>query len=187
MPEAATAVECDAPILPAAEAAVRPQAAKAVHSFTTVAQFNQSAAPEQSAAAVPLSGSAQAGQPLAHGKEVAVPHMLPAAHSYASFALPAEKPFLGGFRNRHSGAVFHHAVTQTDPPAPRIPTQPRAPGVSTGAQTDKLRHSRAVQCAHDAATQCSRPGWTEDRGKECVFRLPPGEVPWSTCSVPCMV
>ncbi len=26
-----------------------------------------------------------------------------------------EKPYLGGFRNKESGATYHHAVTQTAP------------------------------------------------------------------------
>lgn len=81
------------------------------------------------------------------------------------------KPFLGGFRNRLSGAEYHHACTQTPPPAAEAPVA--GPHVCTGAQTT-AGLARAAQTHTDAATQCPRPGWHEDTSHDRVL-LPKGE------------
>ena len=71
------------------------------------------------------------------------------------YASPADKPFLGGYRHSRSGAVFHHAATQTPGGELVQPRRMRQP-VCAATQTGRPR-SRAVQCPRDAAAQCGEP------------------------------
>jgi hypothetical protein len=65
-----------------------------------------------------------------------------------------EKPYLGGFRNKQSGAQFHHAVTQT------APTQQKERATirfHREAQTYEYR-TRSTQCKRDNGTQMPKAG-----------------------------
>ncbi|GLC44145.1 Protein phosphatase 1G [Pleodorina starrii] len=64
------------------------------------------------------------------------------------------KPYLGGFRNKRTGIVFHHAGTQT-PRAPKYSEADRK--LSRETQTVKVKqHSQ--QTVREQATQMMRPG-----------------------------
>ncbi|GIL70427.1 hypothetical protein Vretimale_3562 [Volvox reticuliferus] len=64
------------------------------------------------------------------------------------------KTYLGGFRNKRTGAVYHHAVTQT-PRAPKYSEADRK--LSRETQTVKVKqHSQ--QTVREQATQMMRPG-----------------------------
>lgn len=165
-----------------AEAAEAPTAAlQATDETHAAAHLNQFATEDQEGARV---DSIAPSQPGVAGLEAAATRRLqPPASSHASSALPAGKPFLGGFIDRRKGTIFHHAATQSDP----LPRRPAcAPGVSTGAQTDKPRCSRATQCAHDAATQCLQPDWAEDGSERRMVELPTGGT-WGSLAIACIV
>ncbi|KAL4436599.1 hypothetical protein ABPG75_003738 [Micractinium tetrahymenae] len=169
MPDAATGAE--GAVLAAAAAGAGGEPTAAEPAAPAAARAEKPAAEDHGATSIGPTATAQPSMP--EGQEDDPAPLLP-AHSHASFASPAQKPFLGGFRNRQSGAVFHHAATQTDPLPQRPPSRPRAPRLSSGAQTDKPQRSRAAQCACDAATQCLRPGWAEDRSEGRMLELPTG-------------
>lgn len=192
--DAATGPDADGLAPPPAEAEATavgaPQAAQAVDDSPAALSSNQHwgqhSPDDQGATCFESAGTAEPSAPLAQCQEdAATPGMQPAAHSHASFASPADKPFLGGFRNRHSGAVFHHAASQTVPPPQQPPSRPHVPRVSAGAQTDKPRRSHAAQCGRDATTQCPRPGWAEGCDEGRVVELPSGRAGWpaGTCAV----
>lgn len=64
------------------------------------------------------------------------------------------KPYLGGFRNKRTGAVYHHGATQT-PRAPKYSEADRK--LSRETQTVKIKqHSQ--QTVREQATQMARPG-----------------------------
>ncbi|GIL47309.1 hypothetical protein Vafri_4164 [Volvox africanus] len=64
------------------------------------------------------------------------------------------KPYMGGFRNKRTGSVYHHAVTQT-PRAPKYSEADRK--LSRETQTVKVKqHSQ--QTVREQATQMMRPG-----------------------------
>ncbi|GFR46844.1 hypothetical protein Agub_g8483 [Astrephomene gubernaculifera] len=64
------------------------------------------------------------------------------------------KAYLGGFRNKRTGAVYHHAATQT-PRAPKYSEADRK--LSRETQTVKVKqHSQ--QTVREQATQMERPG-----------------------------
>ncbi|EFJ50994.1 hypothetical protein VOLCADRAFT_103627 [Volvox carteri f. nagariensis] len=68
------------------------------------------------------------------------------------------KPYMGGFRNKRTGAVYHHAVTQT-PRAPKYSEADRK--LSRETQTVKIKqHSQ--QTVREQATQMMRPGMLLD-------------------------
>ncbi|KXZ48110.1 hypothetical protein GPECTOR_30g205 [Gonium pectorale] len=68
------------------------------------------------------------------------------------------KPYLGGFRNKRTGAVYHHAGTQT-PRAPKYSEEDRK--LSRETQTVKVKvHSQ--QTVREQATQMERPGMLLD-------------------------
>lgn len=69
------------------------------------------------------------------------------------YASPADKPFLGGYRHAASGTVFHHAATQTPGGELVQPRRVMRQPVCAATQTGQPR-SKAVQCPHDAASQC---------------------------------
>ncbi len=75
------------------------------------------------------------------------------------------KPFLGGFKNKRNGAVYHHAVTQT-------PKQPKYLGVERKlereTQTVKLAQ-RSAQTQREAATQMERPGFVLDTSEDRYY------------------
>ncbi len=83
--------------------------------------------------------------------------------------VPEPKPFLGGFKNTRTGAVQHHASTQTRSPQPQLQ---RPAQVCSEAQTAQ-QMSRSAQTKADAYTQCSRPGWYEDTSSDRVL-MPTG-------------
>mmetsp|Transcript_14824 Transcript_14824/g.39347 ORF Transcript_14824/g.39347 Transcript_14824/m.39347 type:complete len:439 (+) Transcript_14824:555-1871(+) len=77
------------------------------------------------------------------------------------------KPYLGGNRNKLSGTVFHHAVTQT-PKAPRyLGVEPK---LERTTQTVRVKHHTA-QTNREAATQMERPGLVLDTSND-VERVP---------------
>ncbi len=68
------------------------------------------------------------------------------------------KPYLGGMRNKRTGAVYHHAFTQT-PKAPRYAGV--EPKLERQTQTVKIS-TRTQQTVREAATQMERPGVVVD-------------------------
>ncbi len=70
------------------------------------------------------------------------------------FTQQDRKPYLGGYRNKRTGAVYHHAGTQT-PRAPKYSEADRK--LSRETQTVKQKkHSQ--QTVREQATQMERPG-----------------------------
>lgn len=68
------------------------------------------------------------------------------------------KLYLGGFKNKRTGAIYHHAVTQT----PKAPKYANAePKLERQTQTVKTK-TRTAQTVREAATQMERPGVTID-------------------------
>jgi hypothetical protein len=80
-----------------------------------------------------------------------------------------QKPFLGGYRHKHSGAVYHHACSQT--PQAAIKQKGRQPAAAAAAEQglpakQKLcRETQTIKAANtscqtvrEAATQMARPG-----------------------------
>ncbi|KAE8741874.1 hypothetical protein FOCC_FOCC012577 [Frankliniella occidentalis] len=78
------------------------------------------------------------------------------------------KPFLGGFRDSRSGTEFHHAESQTGPPA-----RDTSDRVSRDAQTVRTRRRR-VHTPHEKATQVPRPGLYIPGMPEHVLMADPG-------------
>lgn len=75
------------------------------------------------------------------------------------------KPFLGGFRSKRNGVVYHHAFTQT-------PRQPKFLNVQRKVehQTQTVKQAqRAAQTVREAATQMERPGIVIDTSKDRVL------------------
>lgn len=127
-------------------------------------------APQMGPVAGEASGAAATGpnglspkdtQPLRASVDDEGPHLvLPVPQpSFPSPYAPASEPmpFQGGFRHAATGAVFHHAATQTAQAADQRRRPPPGERVSMGTQTGR-QHARAVQCPHDAGTQCPTPG-----------------------------
>ncbi|KAG2484208.1 hypothetical protein HYH03_016943 [Edaphochlamys debaryana] len=74
------------------------------------------------------------------------------------FTQQDRKPYLGGFRNKRTGAVYHHAASQT-PRAPKYSEADRK--LSRETQTVKAKqHSQ--QTVREQATQMARPGLDMD-------------------------
>ncbi|XP_050667058.1 IQ and ubiquitin-like domain-containing protein [Leptidea sinapis] len=65
------------------------------------------------------------------------------------FSKPMKKPFLGGFRNVHTGAVYHHAYTQTpQKPEKLLPENKTCRDTQTAEMREKIHdtpYSRATQ------------------------------------------
>lgn len=89
------------------------------------------------------------------------------------------KPFLGGYRHKQNGVIYHHACSQT-PPQPK--QQRGAKGTSAAAASlDRLekltRQTQTVKSAttssqtvREVATQMARPGLELDAaGDRCAF------------------
>ncbi|GAX74047.1 hypothetical protein CEUSTIGMA_g1497.t1 [Chlamydomonas eustigma] len=72
------------------------------------------------------------------------------------------KPFVGGYKNKRTGVVFHHAWTQT-------PKEPKYLGVERKlereTQTVKVAQ-RSAQTMREAATQMERPGVIIDTSED---------------------
>mmetsp|Transcript_15345 Transcript_15345/g.42064 ORF Transcript_15345/g.42064 Transcript_15345/m.42064 type:complete len:522 (+) Transcript_15345:152-1717(+) len=81
-----------------------------------------------------------------------------------------EKPYLGGFRNKHSGTEYHHAVTQT---APVQKKELHSIRFHREVQTYEYR-TRSTQCKRDNGTQMEKNGlFVDTRGDvEMVPRRP---------------
>lgn len=77
------------------------------------------------------------------------------------------KPYLGGYKNKRTGAIYHHAVTQT-PRAPKYAGA--APKRERTTQTVKSQQ-RSGQTVREAATQMERPGVVIDTAGD-VDRVP---------------
>merc|ERR1719440_1065864 len=73
-----------------------------------------------------------------------------------------EKPYLGGFRNKDSGATYHHAVTQT---APVQKKEIHAIRFHREVQTYEYR-TRSTQCKKENGTQMSKAGLFIDENKD---------------------
>ncbi|KAJ9533131.1 hypothetical protein QJQ45_018218 [Haematococcus lacustris] len=78
------------------------------------------------------------------------------------------KPYLGGFRNKRSAVVYHHAATQT-PKAPRFAGA--EPKLERQTQTVKVV-TRGQQSVREAGTQMERPGVVIDTSYDRI--LTPG-------------
>mmetsp|Transcript_79585 Transcript_79585/g.170649 ORF Transcript_79585/g.170649 Transcript_79585/m.170649 type:complete len:548 (+) Transcript_79585:87-1730(+) len=81
-----------------------------------------------------------------------------------------EKPYLGGFRNKESGATFHHALTQT---APFQKREIHAIRFHREVQTYEYR-TRSTQCKRDNGTQMDKKGLFIDTTKDLLLepRMP---------------
>jgi len=64
------------------------------------------------------------------------------------------KPYIGGYRHKRSGVVFHHAMTQTPRQAKFINSSPKP---SRECQTVE-RATCSAQTVRESATQMKRPG-----------------------------
>lgn len=65
-----------------------------------------------------------------------------------------QKPYLGGYRNKRTGVVYHHGGTQT----PRQP-KPNASKIKQTRETQTVKsQSRTQQSKREASTQVARPG-----------------------------
>lgn len=74
------------------------------------------------------------------------------------------KPYYGGFRNKRTGAVYHHAVTQT----PKAPKYAGAePKLERQTQTVQVS-TRTAQTQREAGTQMERPGVVIDTTYDVV-------------------
>lgn len=77
---------------------------------------------------------------------------------YMDYTQTDTKSYLGGYRNKRSGATYHHACTQT-PKAPKYAgAQPK---LERQTQTVKVS-TRSQQAVREASTQMERPGLTVD-------------------------
>jgi hypothetical protein len=65
----------------------------------------------------------------------------------------AQKPYLGGYRHKHTGIEFHHSFTQT----PRPPAAKKAVQYHREVQTYEYR-TRSTQVAREQGTQCKKAG-----------------------------
>lgn len=66
----------------------------------------------------------------------------------------AEKPYLGGYRSRQTGALYHHATTQTVPQQKKVVSLIR---FHREVQTYQCR-TRSTQCLRDNGTQMPKTG-----------------------------
>lgn len=76
-----------------------------------------------------------------------------------------EKPYLGGFRNKESGSMYHHALTQTAP-TQKKEIQPIA--FHREVQTYEYR-TRSTQCKKDNGTQMLKTGLYIDAVNDIVL------------------
>jgi hypothetical protein len=93
-----------------------------------------------------------------------------------------QKPFLGGYRHKHSGALYHHACSQTPQAAKQTGRQQEAAAAAAAAgqglpAKQKLcRETKTIKAANtscqtvrEAATQMARPGLELDcSGDRCA-------------------
>lgn len=80
------------------------------------------------------------------------------------FSQLQSKPFLGGFKNKRTGAIYHHAGTQT-PKAPKYLGAERK--LERETQTVKVKQ-RTAQTQREMATQMERPGVIIDTSEDRV-------------------
>ena len=96
---------------------------------------------------------------------------LPALQVPIVRAMPAKKPFLGGYRSRKTHLEYHHASSQTD----RAPRQVAEDEVSSKfhreTQTAVLQ-TRSQQSVREAGTQMPRGHLGEEEGDVVVRPLP---------------
>merc|ERR1719389_103165 len=76
-----------------------------------------------------------------------------------------EKPYLGGFRNKESGATYHHAVTQT---APLQKKEIHAIRFHREVQTYEYR-TRSTQCKRENGTQMAKAGLYIDSNNDVLM------------------
>jgi hypothetical protein len=67
------------------------------------------------------------------------------------------KPYLGAYRHKVQGTVFHHAATQT----PKAPPKPPPPKANRQVQTVTTR-TRSTQAVREHSTQMERRGLVLD-------------------------
>lgn len=77
-----------------------------------------------------------------------------------------EKPYFGGYRNKMTGATFHHAVTQT---APIHKKDVHIIRFHREAQTYEYR-TRSTQCKREAGTQMEKVGLYVDQRDDVVMK-----------------
>jgi hypothetical protein len=81
----------------------------------------------------------------------------------------SEKPYLGGFRHRQTGLVYHHAAMQCVPT--RVPVQPPV-RFERQSQTQELT-SHSAQTGREAGTQMTRAGvWIDAATDRHVLARP---------------
>merc|ERR1719463_843334 len=76
-----------------------------------------------------------------------------------------EKPYLGGFRNKETGAQYHHAITQT---APFQKKEIHAIRFHREVQTYEYR-TRSTQCKRESGTQMDKAGLYIDTQKDVIM------------------
>eukprot|EP00435_Cladocopium_sp_Y103_P013687 s1654_g3.t1 len=77
-----------------------------------------------------------------------------------------EKPYFGGYRNKMTGATFHHAVTQT---APIQKKDVHIIRFHREAQTYEYR-TRSTQCKREAGTQMEKVGLYVDQRDDVLMK-----------------
>lgn len=97
-------------------------------------------------------------------------------HVQIARELPADgKPFLGGYRHKHTGVEYHHSSTQSVPeprpegaPAPELPP----PKFERDTQTSVVV-TRSTQPRREFGTQVDRPGvWLSEADDRHIAPLP---------------
>jgi hypothetical protein len=71
------------------------------------------------------------------------------------------KPYLGAYRHRAQGTVYHHAATQT----PHSPPKPPPPKATRQVQTVTTR-TRGTQATREHSTQMERRGLLLDTSRD---------------------
>lgn len=77
-----------------------------------------------------------------------------------------EKPYFGGYRNKMTGAMYHHAVTQT---APVQKKDVHIIRFHREAQTYEYR-TRSTQCKREAGTQMEKVGLYVDQREDVTMK-----------------
>jgi hypothetical protein len=95
-------------------------------------------------------------------------------HVVIDYTQVDSKPVLGGYRNKRSGAVYHHSATQT-PKTPKYDSA--APKMEREVQT-KNNKATSQQTVREAATQMARPGVLLDENNDRCARMQQGILWW---------
>ena len=87
-------------------------------------------------------------------------------------AMPEKKPFLGGFRSRKTAVEYHHASSQTDPPARQAPADGDAHVKFHRETQTAVQQTRSQQAMREAGTQMPRGHLLAEEGDAILRPLP---------------